>query len=322
VIAPDRNAAGSRPVILFIMGMGRSGTSALTRVLSLCGATAPAGMLGADASNPRGYWEPRAALYLNERFLYRHGSSYFDPTLRLQEKGALDEEERADFIAKVADYLRTLPPAPVVVIKALHISVLCDLWFQAAHLAGFDVAAVIATREPQEVIASLAKFMRASPQLASALWLKYNLLAERDTRGLPRAVVDYSHFLDDWRREMKRISDILPIDLDTGDGGAVEEFLEPSLRRQRQCGPVIEAFGTDWLAVVYEGLLAAARDEPWDTTALDRVFDAYSAIEHDFRTAFEDFRGQFNVLYRFSRTFIRPLFEGVALAHGRSGTWA
>jgi hypothetical protein len=67
--------AGSRPVLLFVLGMGRSGTSALTRVLSLCGAALPPGMLGADAGNPRGYWEPRAALGINERFLYRHGSS-------------------------------------------------------------------------------------------------------------------------------------------------------------------------------------------------------------------------------------------------------
>jgi hypothetical protein len=320
--AADRNATASRPVVLFVLGMGRSGTSALTRVLSLCGATPPAGMLGADASNPRGYWEPRAALYLNEKFLYRHGSSYFDPTLRLQEDGALGEGERAAFVAKIAGYLHTLPAAPLVVIKVLHISVLSDLWFEAARLAGFDVAAVIAVREPQEVIASLSKFMRASPQLASALWLKYNLLAERDTRGLPRAVVEYSNFLDNWRRELKRISNILPIDLDTGDEGAVEEFLEPSLRRQRQCGPVMEAFGTDWLSVVYEALRAAARDEPWDESELDRVFEAYRASEHGFRTVFEDFRGQFNVLYRFSRTFIRPLFEAVALAHGRRGTWA
>ncbi|AGB20786.1 hypothetical protein Mycsm_00333 [Mycobacterium sp. JS623] len=322
IAAAEQKATASRPVVLFVLGMGRSGTSALTRVLSLCGATPPAGMLGADASNPRGYWEPRAALYLNEKFLYRHDSSYFDPTLRLQEKGALGDDERAAFIAKIVGYLETLPAAPLVVIKVLHISVLSGLWFEAACIAGFDVAAVIAVREPQEVIASLSKFMRASPQLSSALWLKYNLLAERDTRGLPRVVVDYVNFLDDWRREMKRISDILPIDLETEDEGPIEEFLEQDLRRQRQCGPVMEAFGTDWLTVVYDALSAAARDESWDESALDRVFEAYRASEHGFRTALEDFRGHFNVLYRFSRTFIRPLFEGVALAHGRRGTWA
>jgi len=320
--AADRAGAEGRPVMLFVLGMGRSGTSALTRVVSLCGATLPPGMLGADEGNPRGYWEPRAALQLNEKFLYRHGSSYFDPTLRLQAEGALGDEETADFIARIRAYFQTLPAAPVVVIKVLHISVLAGMWFEAARQAGFDVAAVIAVRDPQEVVASLSKFMKASPQLSSGLWLKYNLLAERDTRRLPRVFVDYANFLDDWRREMKRISGALPIDLGAVDEGAVEEFLDHGLRRQRECGPVSEPFGTDWLSVSYEALRAAARDEPWDASVLDRVFEEYRATEHGFRTALDDFHGHFGLPYRISRKFMGPLFEAVALAHGRRGTWA
>ncbi|MEX3651021.1 sulfotransferase family protein, partial [Mycolicibacterium porcinum] len=260
--------------------MGRSGTSALTRVLSLCGATLPGGMMGADSGNERGYWEPRAGLYLNEKFLYRHGSSYFDPTLRLQEEGGLSAEETAAFTAKIRDYLLTLPAAPVVVVKVLHISVLARMWFDAAHQAGYDIAAVLAVRDPQEVIGSLAKLMKASPQLTSALWLKYNLLAERETRGLPRVFVDYSNFLDDWRREIKRISHTLALDLDTGDEAAVEKFLARDMRHQRQRGPIVEPFGTNWLSVAYRGLSAAARDEPWEQSALDGVFEEYRASEH------------------------------------------
>lgn len=307
--------------MLFVLGMGRSGTSALTRVISLSGASLPPGMMGADAGNPRGYWEPREALHLNERFLYRHGSSYFDPTLRLQQDGALSDAETVEFTGKIRTYFEGLPTAPVVVIKVLHISVLASIWFEAARQAGFDVAAVIAVRDPQEVVASLSKFMKASPQLTGGLWLKYNLLAERDTRGLPRVFIDYANFLDDWRREMKRISGILQIDLDP-DEGAVGEFLDQGLRRQRECGPVIEPFGSDWLSVSYQALRAAARDEPWDQAELDRVFREYQVTEHGFRTAIEDFHGHFNVLYRLSRTFMRPIFETVALAHGRRGTWA
>ena len=34
-------------------------------------------------------------------------------------------------------------------------------------------------------------------------------------------------------------------------------------------------FGRDWNSAVYETLHAAAREAPWDQSALDRVFDAY-----------------------------------------------
>jgi hypothetical protein len=319
--AAGQDGTAKRPTILFVLGMGRSGTSALTRVISLSGVALPPGMMGADASNPRGYWEPRAALQINEKFLYRHGSSYFDPTLRLQREGALSDAETAAFIAEIRAYFESLPSAPVVVVKVLHISVLASMWFEAARQAGFDVAAVIAVRDPQEVVASLAKFMKASPPLTGGLWLKYNLLAERDTRGMPRVFVDYTNFLEDWRREIKRISCALPIDLDP-DEAAISEFLDQGLRRQRECGPVTEPFGSDWLSVSYAALRAAARDESWDEAELDRVFNEFQTSEHGFRTAIEDFHGHFNVFYRFSRKFMKPIYGTVALAHRRKGTWA
>ena len=51
-----------------------------------------------------------------------------------------------------------------------------------------------------------------------------------------------------------------------------------------------EPFGTDWISAVYEAVRAAARDKPWDGSALDRVFEAYRASEHAFRTSSEDAR--------------------------------
>jgi hypothetical protein len=318
-----QTGTAARPVVLFVMGMPRSGTSALTRVVSLCGATLPAGMMGADPSNPRGYWEPRNALHLNNTILRQHGSAVFDPSLRLQEEGAFDADEKAACIAKIGSYLNRLPAAPLVLIKEPRITLLSSVWFEAARLAGFDIAVVIAVRHPQEVIASGAAAYRASPELSSALWLKYNLLAERHTRALSREFVEYTNLLDNWRREITRISAALAIDLNTRDEGAIEEFLTPDLRCRRHCGPVTDRFGTDWMSTVYEALRAAARDEPWDQSALDRVFAAYRASEHDFRTAFENRRDFFNSrLVRLPPSIVKLNYEIVAMAHRRRGTWA
>ena len=322
-IAAAQTETGARPVALFVLGMARSGTSALTRVLSLCGGTLPAGLVGASSINRLGHWEPRAAFSLNETILRRHGSTMADPTLRLQEQGAFDSEENAACIAKIRAYLTTLPAAPLVVIKDPRITALSGMWFEAAHLAGFDIVAAIALRHPQEVIASLsASGDRASPELSGALWLKYTLLAERHTRALPRVFIEYANLLDDWPREVKRISAALAIDLDNRDEGAIEEFVQPDLRNQRYCGPVTEPFGTDWISTVYEALGAAARDEPWDESALDRVFEAYRASEHGFRAAFRDFH-RFQTINRVIRPSIpRLMLEVRALAHRRRGTWA
>lgn len=199
-----------------------------------------------------------------------------------------------------------------------------NLWFEAARMVGFDVASVIAVRHPQEVISSIAKSWHVSPALASALWLKCNVLAERNTRGVPRVFVDYANLLDDWRREVERISTELPVELHTRDVDAVEEFLTPGLHRQRHCGPVTDLFGADWISTVYEAFRGAAQDDPVDMSTLDRVFESYRASDRDFRMAYDDFHGLSNsMLFRVFRPVIaRPVMEVVAMAHRHRGTWA
>ncbi len=42
-----------------------------------------------------------AAVDVNEAILYRHGTSGYDPSLRLQDEGAFDAEEKAACIAEI-----------------------------------------------------------------------------------------------------------------------------------------------------------------------------------------------------------------------------
>jgi hypothetical protein len=311
----------ARPVALFVLGFGRSGTSALARVLGLSGAALPPGLLGATADNPRGYFEPRAAIHLNEVILRRRGSSGYDP-------GLPDPAVDPGAVSRIAAYLHTLPPAPLVVIKEPKITTVSGIWFAAARQAGFDVAVVIAVRHPEEVVGSLAtrggrqNYVRNSPELTGAWWLKYTLLAERDTRGLPRVVVDYANLLADWRREVKRIAVALGVDLSGTDDAAIDAFLTPELRHHRHHGPVPEPFGGGWLTTVYAALHAAARDDSWDTADLDRVYEAYRISESGFRTALDDYRRYQNLNRLMPPLAIKWSLAALALAHRRRGTWA
>jgi len=307
-----------RPVVLFVLGMGRSGSSALTRVLSLCGGALPDKLMGANEGNPRGYWEPSKAVYLNDLVMDRYGSNWADPSLCLQEEGAFGVEANAAAMAEIRAFLARLPTAPLVVIKDPRLSLLSALWFEAARQAGFDIAAVIPVRHPNEVVQSSLASLGTSPELASALWLKYTLLAERDTRTVPRVFVEYTNLLGDWRREITRISAALSVDLSAADEGAIDEFLTADLRRQRHDGPVTDPFGAGWTAAIYKALLAAAQDEPWDESELDHVFETYRASERGFRVASENFRDHFcGVLSRpqvhraYQRALASPYVNGI-----------
>lgn len=266
--------AASRPVALFVLGEARSGTSVLARILARCG----------------GIGEPYVANAVNEAILRRNGSSGLDPTLRIQDDGALNAAEKALCLREIGAFLTGLPVAPLVVIKDPRISTLSGLWFEAARLSGFDVATVIAVRHPRDVISSVAVRGAPMPEISSALWLKFNLLAEAGTRGVPRVFVDYDNLVQDWRREMGRISATLGVSLDVRDDGAAERLLKPRIALPRDDGSVAELAGAEWISEVYDPISAAARDQPVDQQALDRAFAAYRARERGFRPVFDGFQ--------------------------------
>lgn len=293
--------------------MGRSGTSALTGVLALCGAGLPEALLGPSHANPHGHWEPWDALKLNDAFLAGNDATWYDPTLRLQGEVTWDDEQTAAYIQRIQTFLRSLPATPFAVVKDPRITALSDFWFEAARQIGLSVGVAIAIRHPEEVAASLAVRDQASLELSQTLWLKNNLLAERQSRALPRVFVDYENLLRDWRGEAARIAAALAVDLSLRNATAVDGFLQKSLRRHRHGGRIAEVFGAPWVSQVYAAMCAAARDEPLDTAILDGVFDSFRASERAFRIALDDYRT------RFASAEVRRLPNITRLIHAVAG---
>jgi hypothetical protein len=282
--------------VVFVLGMGRSGTSALTRVVSLCGAALPELLLGPNPGNPKGHWEPVDGLNLNDELLFRYGSSWYDPSLHFQCELSIGEKDRESYLDRIGAFLSACPEARTLVVKEPRITALAELWFTAATRHGFSVGAIIPIRHPDEVTASLVARDGTSPELASALWLKYNLLAERESRSVPRVFVEYSSLLRDWRREMARIDKGLSLELEIPDPSSVDDFLESDLRHHVSSGDsayATDAFGQGWVAKIYATLADAARDEPLNQALVDDVFRSYRLCERAYRLSIEDFAGRF-----------------------------
>jgi len=279
--------------LIIIFGMGRSGTSALTRVLSLCGACLPEKLLAPNEANPKGYWEPLEALTVNDAFLFRCGVTWFDPTLRLQGELIVDYQERELYTEQIRAFLQACPDEPLLVIKEPRVVAVSDFWFEAARRAGLGVKIIIPVRHPEEVAASLATRDGLSFELSTVLWLKYNLLAERQSRRLPRVFVEYSELLNDWRRQIARISEALSIDLSRSDEAAIDAFLSDDLHRHKHVAPPADLFGQTWTARVYSSFCSASRGSALDFHLLDEIFWAFGACERTFRIALDEYRTRF-----------------------------
>jgi hypothetical protein len=220
---------------ILVLGMHRSGTSAVTRLLNLCGADLGRELLPPKEDNERGFWENADVLHLHERLLTRLGLNWHD-AVDLP-AGWVDDEPAREFGAGLPGMLaRQFAGAPLIAVKDPRLALTAPLWIRA--LAELDIrpAFVIVVRHPDEVAASLARRDALPPELSRLLWLQNLVDSERATRGHARVFVHYERLLSDWRAELTRITDGLRIEWPAAGAGfdvEVARFLAPALRHHR-----------------------------------------------------------------------------------------
>src|SRR5438132_6905958 len=69
----------TRPRTIVILGMHRSGTSSLARMVNLCGASLGGPVAGANDWNQTGHWESVEGLAINDLILHLSGGSWYNP---------------------------------------------------------------------------------------------------------------------------------------------------------------------------------------------------------------------------------------------------
>ncbi|MGA8146937.1 MAG: glycosyltransferase [Gallionellaceae bacterium] len=225
-----RNEARKQAMV--VLGMHRSGTSALSRVLNLCGAYLPDNKRPAKLNNnDKGFWESEEIIQLNERLLKAMGASWLDTKFDLTDRMYL----RADFIQDVAALLKSeYGEQPLILIKDPRICVLVPWWDEALHQAGYESRYVIPLRNPLEVAASLNARDNLPMEAGLTLWLRYFNEADAATRNARRIFITFTDLMADWKHCLDRISETLDVKLDTkGNAREIDSFLEDRLRRQR-----------------------------------------------------------------------------------------
>lgn len=226
---------------IIVSGMHRSGTSAITRVVSLLGAGLPADLIEGRSDNERGFWEGRDVVDLNEYVLETSGSWWAG----WQGFDARKLRNRERMVARARQLLREeFPPTDVVVLKDPRISRILPLWTRALEEEGFRAVHIIALRHPAAVAGSVGRRNGLSTQASTLSWLAHMLDAELYTRGQPRVFVSFEHLLRDWAREVARVSRALDLEWPRRPdevAAAVEEFIEPGLVHEAEYsikGPV------------------------------------------------------------------------------------
>ncbi len=261
-------------VAYLVLGMHRSGTSAVTQLLALAGAHLPENVMPGDEYNTKGYFEPWKIALLNDERLRAAGAAWddvfafpFRPLGRKSERGWLNRAEGL-FEEEYGD-------ARYPLLKDPRVTVLLPFW--RTVLADLEIAArcVIPVRHPLAVAGSLERRDGFATEKSVLLWTAYMLAAEAYTRDLPRAFTDYDALLADWRGEVARIEAAqgAPLPGLTQKAGAeIDRFLSPDLRHNAAAGD-LRALGWagELTASVFDWYQAAARGESPDRTPLERA---------------------------------------------------
>jgi len=176
---------------VLVLGMHRSGTSALTRVLNLLGLDAGRDVLmGASESNPTGHWEVERLTSFNDRLLDELGGRWSAPppvdAVPLAD-GPWGEEAAALHAEAFA--------GTAWVWKDPRVCLLLPFWRAVLANAGERPAEVVALRDPTEIAGSLAARDGMALAYGLALWERYTRSLLDSLAGERACFVHYERLL-------------------------------------------------------------------------------------------------------------------------------
>jgi len=236
---------------IIVLGMHRSGTSSFTRIINLLGA-----YVGSDENllpplpeNPKGFWERKELMHLNDVLLFIQGSTWEFLANRggshdLGITGSLDRlagkvisafaaPRQRRLSRKLNEMIREtisrLEPFDPWVLKDPRLCLTLDAW--KPHLRA--PAAVLVYRDPRDVAKSLQVRQALTPRHSLALWEFYTVAALNSTQDIPRIFVSYEDLLVDpvatASSILKRLKDIGVKGLAAPPESTIRDFVEVGL---------------------------------------------------------------------------------------------
>jgi hypothetical protein len=227
---PDKSNDGC---LIVVLGMHRSGTSAITRAMETLGAELGLRLFpGAAGINDKGYFEDIDIHSLNVELMSIAGMDWHamaEINLNTIDRQVLDELQ-----TKAISLLRKKSAGKTLALKDPRIARLLPFWQPVFACLNVRTRYVIALRNPISVAQSLSKRDGFPHEKSYLLWLAHMVPALLSTRDCERVLLSYDRLMDSPGRELARIAAHLGLELDSERLNVLEEeFLDDGLRHSR-----------------------------------------------------------------------------------------
>ncbi|MEK7253430.1 MAG: glycosyltransferase, partial [Bacteroidota bacterium] len=227
------NSSRHRKKVLFILGMHRSGTSALAGCIHLSGISGGREMLEPAFDNEKGFFENRQVFQINEGILAELGlrwDSPFDLPGGWVSEARLRKHKQA-----IANFLTSeLMNRPALYVKDPRLCFLMPLWLEVLKELEVESASIVIVRHPAEVFHSLRRRNNLDKNKALSLWLNHLLQAEKNSRNTPRRLLFYNDLLEKpvaTVEQVLRDFQLLPPEKDWQNRRtAIQDFIDKKLK--------------------------------------------------------------------------------------------
>lgn len=281
---------------IVVLGMHRSGTSMISRLLNLAGMYLGevGDMMPVKESNLAGHWEHVKFYELNDRILRRFGGSWDDPPLFPPDWPDMPDlqglrEESSQFVAS------TFSSDQAWGWKDPRTSLTLPFWRRTIpDLQRF----VVCVRNPLDVAASLRARDGTPVGQAMALWQIYTEQSLANTRPEERIVVFYEDFFVDYQRALAPVLKFLglpPVDAESETGGAMRSFVDASLKHH---GHSYEDVMSSWevpssAKLLYDTLLHRPRvaDQAFPFHSAGQNANLYGVLDREGQRRWEVLQG-------------------------------
>lgn len=237
-----------------VLGMHRSGTSAIAKALSIMGVNLGGKLLPPKEDNKKGFWEDLNIVEFNTKLMQDYGQDW-------NTFGPIGQSFSDDCYKKVIKYIECeFKNTPVWGFKDPRTSRLIPFWRSVFKKIDSEVVYCVVIRNPLSVIKSLEKRDGFSSLQAALLWYQYNMDILSALIDVPFTVIDYDYLLAEPENNLIRLANGIG-QLDSLSSIAVneycQEFLSGGLRNSKFTLDSLAASGDipDKVSQLYRELL-------------------------------------------------------------------
>ena len=229
---PTENKIG-RPQVVFITGMHRSGSSALSRAMTTLGIHHSTNLMNASEDNKKGYWEDNDFISFNDDLLRRTGQLWEEPKLiKTDELLMLAEEKASEASSLLKDKIEN---KRITCLKDPRLCNLAPFWKQICKINRTPYHFIASYRDPLSTAISIQIRDSINAEKALSMWCTYyiNLLESVNSGELK--LVNFDKLLTETRHEIQLLSDFLGQQILEEEFKIYsEQFLDINLRHNHQ----------------------------------------------------------------------------------------